>query len=359
MKRIFIFLIFFIAFGITFFNNLILAQTLAENHQVNAFSIKKILINDNDISLNTLLNEGIVLDIKNLEISQQNKFTLPIYIFFDNGSIKKTNYDLIISKPNEIISPTLTQTNTPTQIPLTITPTITPNNKQYNLESGIEGFYLKAKTERTDKLNNDSNFRTRVISELNKNKVNFLILGLGKDGLSVYLIKILSYDVATKNLSMITLPRDLMTPEIVKEAQIKKIDVYKTSLNQALIIGSLNKDKIDSNGFKFFQNVIENAIGLSIDYIAIQDYQWVEKYINGKIKNIPFSLFYKSNKENFPIVKNNISVSVNDFGGVVNSSIIDVSGTALLKMNNKDGFTNEPLFYWENLRKAIFNSLIK
>lgn len=133
----------------------------------------------------------------------------------------------------------------------------------------LKPFIETAFRKRAERMTNDTEYAHRVDTELNKDRINFVLFGYGEtfeppaaDKVIVGSHTIVSYDIKTKTFNMVSLTRDLRAPEIERflENQGKKTKSIK--IDQAYPIG----------GFDLQRKTLEDATGLSVDFqIAMQD----------------------------------------------------------------------------------------
>ncbi len=100
----------------------------------------------------------------------------------------------------------------------------------------------------------------RIDPELNKNRVNFLLVGIGseRDMQLTDTIMMVSYSLIDNSLDLVSIPRDLHAPEIDRHLIAAGQNPGVFAINVAYSAG----------GFGLERKVIEDATGLYVDYIT-------------------------------------------------------------------------------------------
>jgi len=114
-----------------------------------------------------------------------------------------------------------------------------------------------AQKRRLEKASLDSDYWNRVDSELNEDRVNFVLLGLGSEGLLTDSNHMMSLKKGENEIRSVTIHRDTEAPEV---SRFKK-DNNAYRINQAHFIG----------GMPLVEQVLEDATGLAADYIVVLD----------------------------------------------------------------------------------------
>lgn len=147
--------------------------------------------------------------------------------------------------------PVATKTITP-EPTVTPTPEPTPDSRTYfekYVYPALNEVALKRREERAEK---DPYFWHRVDKELNENRINFVLLGIGSEKTLTDSNQILSLDLNTGEIRIASLYRSLKAPEVSRY----RGNNIRYCVNQAFAIG----------GIPLIETVIENATGLSADY---------------------------------------------------------------------------------------------
>lgn len=128
---------------------------------------------------------------------------------------------------------------------------------------------------RQEKALHDPNSVERVDSELNRGRINFMVIGTGselawnEENADAFMV--VSYSIADNKLSFISLHRDVMAPEI------SKVTSGQHELMTALHFG----------GIPLAEEIIENTTGLSMDYYVKLRHEAISEFIErifGKLR---------------------------------------------------------------------------
>ncbi len=259
---------------------------------INSLRLEKITINHNDVNLETLINEGQTITINSLE-----NYQLPVNLQYNNGSVKTISYQLTMPAPPEGStnppSPTTAAPSTaptPTEPVPALTVSDYGNRSTTIISTIVDNFYRQAIANRNRQAVEDAGYLSRIDPNLNQDRINFLILGIGGEGFLTDSIQILSYRVQTNTIALISLPRDLMAPEIIAKAKTQGYDYTNSRLNQALAMGSARYGYNDAEGLAFTKTVVEDATGIAVDYAAVINFNWVTGFINNTMGKIPIHL---------------------------------------------------------------------
>ncbi|MCJ7774018.1 MAG: LCP family protein, partial [Desulfobacterales bacterium] len=170
------------------------------------------------------------------------------------GNLNKILKTTLTSEPSLTPNPTVTETPAPTE---TSTPEPTPDERTYfekYIYPALNEVAIKRRNERADK---DPDFWYRVDKELNRNRINFVLLGIGSERILTDSNQILSLDLDSGEIRIVSVYRSLKAPEVSRYKGTDK----RFYVNQAFAIG----------GIPLVETVIENATGLSADFtIALQ-----------------------------------------------------------------------------------------
>lgn len=159
------------------------------------------------------------------------------------------------------VSPDKTSTEIPSQIvptetmiPPTLTPepSPTPDTRSYFEMYIYPALSETAKTRREEKARQDPDFWHRVDSELNKDRINFVLLGFGSERALTDSIQVISLDTQKADLRVVSIPRDTWAPEVTEHTG--RARPYR--INQAYVYGKL----------PLVEKIIEDATGLSADF---------------------------------------------------------------------------------------------
>lgn len=118
---------------------------------------------------------------------------------------------------------------------------------------------------RSERANNDPEYSKRVDTELNKGKVNFVLLGRGSEQILIDSIQIMTLDMQLNELKAISIQRDTEAPEVSRFKNVER--PYR--INQAMRFG----------GIPLMEEIIENATSLSADFMIIVDMEVLTRAI--------------------------------------------------------------------------------
>lgn len=124
-------------------------------------------------------------------------------------------------------------------------------------------FVAEALKRRAELAISDPDYRKRADSDLNKGRINFLLFGYGESHEPPNTEKaiigsqtVLSYDIKTRQVDIISLTHDIRGPEIEREFLRRGFKSPAVRIDQAYNVG----------GFKLMRQTLEDATGLSIDF---------------------------------------------------------------------------------------------
>ncbi len=176
------------------------------------------------------------------------------------------------SSPTPPLSPTITTPVPP--VPMA-TPTVTSIPQDSVFDTLIAPLAEEAKRRRAEFARTDAAYSKRVDISLNEGRVNFLLFGYGEsheppatEKAIIGSQSILSYDIKSRKITVISLTHDIRAPEIEREFARNGFISPPVRIDQAYNVG----------GFKLMRLVLEDATGLAIDYqiafkdVAIQDF---------------------------------------------------------------------------------------
>ncbi len=176
--------------------------------------------------------------------------------------------------PSPTASPTPTPTKTPEPTP---TPEIKTFKKDIFREQIAPIIYKKIERIRAEREANDPEYYQRINKELNNGKINILITGGREDDDLTDSIQLFSWDPATNSLYVISIPRDLQSPEVLQKTK-SQID---SKINQATHF-TANTDLL--------KLAVENATALSVDMYMHVGFSAFEDTINKTVKTVDVEL---------------------------------------------------------------------
>jgi len=159
--------------------------------------------------------------------------------------MKKTLTD----EPKSTLTPEPTDTPEPTE---TSTPEPTPDTRTYFEKYVYPALNEVAIKRRKERAAEDPKFWHRVDKELNENRINFVLLGIGSEKILTDSNQILSLDLDSGEIRIVSLYRSLKAPEVSRHEENNK----RYFVNQAFALG----------GIPLIETVVENATGLSADF---------------------------------------------------------------------------------------------
>lgn len=190
------------------------------------------------------------------------------------------------STPTEKPQPTATSTaippptTTPTEIPK---PPPTPEVKTFKkdiLRNQIAPLiYAKIERIRAERETNDPEYYNRIDKELNEGKINILVTGGREDDDLTDSIQLFSWDFATNSLYVISIPRDLQSPEVLQKTK-SQVD---SKINQAT---HFNRNNLKQPDPALLKLAVENATGISVDLYMHLGFSFFKDAINKTVKTI-------------------------------------------------------------------------
>ena len=169
-------------------------------------------------------------------------------------------------------------------------PTDSPhaNDELGTFDTLITPFQNEAIKRRAEMLKSDPQYLKRVDAKLNEGRVNFLLFGYGEtheppatEKAIIGSQTIISYDVRSRRIDIISLTHDIRAPEIERELAKRGTKTPAVRIDQAYTVG----------GFKLMRETIEDATGLSIDFqmtfkdVIMQDL--VDTVFDGVLVDVP------------------------------------------------------------------------
>lgn len=204
-------------------------------------------------------------------------YVLPITLIFSDNSRQDTS--LTINYNPKIITPTPEASTPP----------------QSTTQSIANAIYSDVVSKRNERASQDSTYYQRVNSDLSQGRINFLILGLDLDGFRTDSIMVASYNIVNNTLGLISFPRDLMSPEVLQAAkdQAFKSPEGNSRINEMFYVtdyddivnGNMDafRNNVPQNGLPFAQRILEDATGLSIDYVTVINFQLFQDLIDNQL----------------------------------------------------------------------------
>lgn len=149
--------------------------------------------------------------------------------------------------------------------------------------------YQKVVQMREERARSDPDYLQRASPELNKNRINLVVLGGRKEDSLADTILILSYHLPSHTVSLISIPRDLQSPEVLRKTN----DVYNSRINQAFGEG----------GFSLAKLALENATGLSADLTMRANFDVLVDLIDQTVGYVEVDLDKAINDPTYPALK--------------------------------------------------------
>lgn len=163
-------------------------------------------------------------------------------------------------------------------------------------------FVNEARKRRAENAKADPAYLKRIDRELNEGRVNFLLFGYGETHEPPLTEKaligsqtILSYDLRTRKIDVVSFTHDIRAPEIEREIAKRGYQSPPVRIDQAYAVG----------GFKLMRQVMEDATGLAIDFqVTFRDAVMqglVDNVFQGVEVNVPMTFdvhpFYLDGKK--------------------------------------------------------------
>lgn len=130
----------------------------------------------------------------------------------------------------------------------------------------LPNIYKEALKRRAEMDKQDPQRLERVNAKLNEGRVNVLITGGRKEDTLTDSIHMISLNTEDDTLHMLTIPRDVRSPEVERETK----DPRNSRINQALGIG----------GPELLKESVENATGLYVDFYINTKFDVIEAYVD-------------------------------------------------------------------------------
>lgn len=153
-----------------------------------------------------------------------------------------------------------------------------------NLFQEIEApkIYSQVLKMREQRATEDPDFLARINPELNRDRINLVFLGGRKEDQLTDSMQIVSYHMPSNSVHVISIPRDLQSPEVLKKTR----DLRDSRINQAWGEGGADLVKL----------ALENATGLSMDLLLYANFDviidsidetvgWIEMNIDRTIND--------------------------------------------------------------------------
>lgn len=147
---------------------------------------------------------------------------------------------------------------------------ITTSERKGFLDHIIVPLNAEAQRRRQERAESDPEFLKRVDPELNHGRVNFLLYGYGEthepprtERAFIGSLTIISIDVQSKMVDLISLTHDIRAPEVERYQKAKgNFEGYLIKIDKAYSLG----------GFDLMRETMEDATGLSVDFqIALRE----------------------------------------------------------------------------------------
>ena len=205
------------------------------------------------------------------DLSRRDFITLAALSTFLPACQALNNIRLVTVTPEQTSTtiPEPTDTPTPTDIP-TPEPSPTPDTRAIIGRYFYPALMTATINRRVLKRSSDLEYRERVDSELNRERVNFVFLG--RRDLLTDSIQIMSLDLKDNQIDTITMHRDTRAPEVTHFTG--EVDRFYR-INQAYSIG----------GIELTEKIVESATGLSSDYVVVSEMSVITRMVHDVFKN--------------------------------------------------------------------------
>lgn len=194
---------------------------------------------------------------------------------------KETPTVTVRATPTIVVTTLTPESLTPAAIPTNIAealPTVKVESKtEKAIKKLIKPFWENAKKTREEKAKNDKEWSKRVDSELNRNRVNFLLFGYGKSVeppnpnlIDVGSHTIISINVDTGQIDIISFTHDIWDPEINNYLKNFGQPGSAQKIDRGFFIAQ--KREGNEKALQFMAKQVEKVTGLSTDHsVAFQD----------------------------------------------------------------------------------------
>ncbi|MBU1000789.1 LCP family protein [Patescibacteria group bacterium] len=189
-------------------------------------------------------------------------------------------------QPQALPTTTPRPAETPTSTP---TPEIRVEPRDLFQKDIAPEIYQKVLQIREQETRSDPDYLQRINPELNKDRINFLILGGRENNALTDTILMVSYHLPSNTVSLVSLPRDLQSPEVLNNTH----DVRNSRINQAFSQG----------GFDLTKLAVENATGLSADLTMKVDFDLLVDLIDNTVGTIEVDLEKPINDPTYPALE--------------------------------------------------------
>lgn len=143
---------------------------------------------------------------------------------------------------------------------------VEPTKRDILREMFLPRIIQEVRNIRSERVKGDPDYLKRIDRDLNEGRVNGVALGIGKEGTMTDSILIFSYHIPTNTVFLLSLPRDLQSPEVLR---VGKNPAW-SRINFAHQLG----------GIDLVKEVLENATGLSMDLATVSRFDVLEDVIN-------------------------------------------------------------------------------
>ncbi len=180
----------------------------------------------------------------------------------------------VTSEPSPTTKPTQTATVSPTPKPTEKIPTPEIKIEKEDLLRGVIAprIYKEVVEKREQRAREDPDFLSRVDLERAENRINGLLLGVDGGDRLTDSIMVFSYHMPSNSLTLISIPRDLMDPLVLK----KTGSAANSRINQAFAVG----------GIELARKALENAVNLPLDLAMVIRFDLLEDLINQTVGTI-------------------------------------------------------------------------
>lgn len=193
--------------------------------------------------------------------------------------------------PSPTASPSATSTKTPEP-----TPKPAPTAEKITIKGNLfQEFalskYQEIQKNREQRKAEDPEYSSRIDEDLNQDRINILVLGGRQDDQLTDSIIMLSYHIPSNSMYLISIPRDLQSPEVLKVSH----NPAASRINQAINFGGLG----------LARKAIENATGLSTDWNMQISFDVMTDMIDKTVGYVDVELDKSINDPEYPALKGN------------------------------------------------------
>ncbi len=149
---------------------------------------------------------------------------------------------------------------------------VEPTRKDILREMFLPRIVKEVRQIREQRVKEDMDYLKRIDRELNEGRINGVLLGIGKEGTMTDSILIFSYHLPTNTAFLLSVPRDLESPEVLR---VGKNSAW-SRINFAYQLG----------GIDLVKEVLENATGLSMDLATVSRFDVLEDVIDKTVRYV-------------------------------------------------------------------------